>query len=111
LNAHNTLLRQLPKIKDVEFRYGLFHEHTPKYMLVYCDPPYEGTTQYSAFSGFNNTKFWNRMREWSTNNTVVISEYKAPDDFKCVLEINTKTDMRVAGTKQDRIERLFMYKG
>ena len=57
-NAKNSLLKQLPKIKDVEFIYGLFHEHNPEKMLVYCDPPYQGTTQYGAFSGFDHVLFW-----------------------------------------------------
>lgn len=110
-NAKNSLLLQVPKIKDVQFIDGLFHEHKPENMLVYCDPPYQGTTQYGAFSGFDHDLFWETMRDWSKNNTVVISEYKAPEDFKCVLEIPTKTDLRVAGKKENRIEKLFMYNG
>ena len=110
-NARNSLLKQLPKIKDVQFIDGLFHEHKPEGMLVYCDPPYQGTTQYGAFSGFDHELFWQIMRGWSKNNIVVISEYNAPDDFKCVLAIQTKTDMRVGGIKEQREEKLFMYGG
>jgi len=50
------------------------------------------------------------MRLWSKNNLVFISEYIAPDDFKCVLQINTKTDMRNKNNnKISRIEKLFKY--
>lgn len=110
-NARNSLLKQLPKIKDVQFRYGVCTDFSPIESLVYCDPPYYGTKQYGAVSRFDHALFWQTMREWSKNNTVVISEYKAPEDFKCVLEIPTKTDLRVAGKKENRIERLFMYNG
>lgn len=105
------LLKQLPLIKDVAFYYGLFHEHKPEGMLIYCDPPYEGTTQYGAFTGFDHKLFWNTIREWAKKNIIVISEYKAPDDFKCVYERSTTMSMYdKTGNQQMRVERLFMYK-
>lgn len=111
-NAKNSLLKQLELIKDVEFIYGLFHEHKPKDMLVYCDPPYQNTASYGAFSGFDHDLFWQTMRDWSKENTVVISEYQAPDDFECVAEFQSRMGLRVKGDKQEvRIERLFMWKG
>ena len=110
-NARSSLIKQLPAIKDVLFLYGEYQEHCPLECLVYCDPPYQGTKPYDAFSGFDHNAFWEKMREWSKHNTVVISEYSSPDDFKCVAEFQTKTDMRVGGTKEHRIERLFMYNG
>lgn len=110
-NARNSLLKQLPKIKDVRFLFGEYQDHAPYEHLIYCDPPYQGTTQYGAFSGFDHNAFWDKMREWSKNNTVVISEYNAPNDFKCVLVVQTKTDMRVGGIKEQRKEKLFMYNG
>lgn len=52
------------------------------------------------------------MREWSKNNTIIISEYKAPEDFKCVGYIKTKTDINNKnGKKSERIEKLFQYNG
>lgn len=109
--SHNSLMKQLPKIKDVQFIDGLFHEHKPEGMLVYCDPPYQGTTQYGAFSGFDHNLFWNTMREWSKNNTVVISEYTAPEDFVCVAEYSSQMGMTTGHERPKRTERLFMYNG
>lgn len=112
LNAKNSLLNQLPKIKDVEFRYGLFQEHSQENMLIYCDPPYEGTSNYDYFDGFDHTLFWNTMRDWSKNNTVVISEYNAPEDFECVKIMHSKMGLRNEENKQElREEKLFMLKG
>jgi DNA adenine methylase len=110
LNAKNSLIKQLPKIKDVQFLYGEYDLHFPVDKLIYCDPPYENTTQYGYSKKFDHAKFWNKMREWSKYNTVIISEYNAPDDFKCALEIETKTGMRCSGIKEKRIEKLFMIK-
>ena len=109
--SHNSLMKQLPKIKDVQFIDGLFHDHKPENMLVYCDPPYQGTTQYGAFSGFDHNLFWNTMREWSKNNTVVVSEYNARDDFKCVAEFSSQMGMTTGNERPKRTEKLFMYGG
>ncbi len=46
--------------------------------LVYCDPPYAGTTGYGA--RFDSAEFWATMREWANAGaTVLVSEYNAPD--------------------------------
>lgn len=106
LNAANSLNRLRPLIKDVFFTSRGYREINPKNCLIYCDPPYKGTT--ALYGGpFNHDIFWGTMRIWSLSNDVLISEYVAPDDFECVLEIPTKTDMRVDGGKETRIEKVF----
>lgn len=110
-NAKNSLLKQLPKIQDVMFQHKDYREHDPHNLLVYCDPPYSNTTGYDGCDAFNSDQFWEVMRNWSRDNVVVISEYSAPNDFECVLEIPTKTDMRIkGGSKEPRVERLFRHK-
>lgn len=108
MNAHNTLLKQLPKIRDIIFSYKDYKECKPNNSLVYCDPPYSNTTKYDLFKGFDNAEFWETMRQWSKNNIVFISEYTAPEDFECVLEIKTRTDLKNKDGKMiPRIEKLF----
>lgn len=108
LNTKNSLLKQLPKIRDIVFSDKDYRECKPKSAFIYCDPPYANTTKYDFFNGFDNNEFWETMREWSKNNKVFISEYIAPEDFKCVLEIKTKTDLRnKEGSTIPRIEKLF----
>ena len=54
--------------------------------MIYCDPPYQGTTKY-ATKGFDHEDFWQWCREMKAQgHTIFISEYNAPDDFKCVWE-------------------------
>lgn len=73
-----SLEKQLPMIADVTFSAKSFTEWKPENNLVYCDPPYQGTTAYGAFDGFDHDLFWSTMRDWSKTNTVVVSEYAAP---------------------------------
>ena len=108
------LLKQLPLIQDVEFRTV---DHYRDLMLVgdncliYCDPPYKGSEKYRYFKElFDTDEFWDVVRESSKYNDVYVSEYQAPDDFECVLEIKAKLDLRTKGDPT-RIERLFNWKG
>lgn len=111
LNAHNTLLKQLPKIKNVLFKHSDYREWNPKKSLIYCDPPYCHTTGYGLFDKFDSDEFWDIAREWSKNNIVFISEYQAPNDFECVFEILTRTDMKNSNGKTiPRTEKIFQHK-
>jgi DNA adenine methylase len=108
--GRNSLFRRLPDLTDVQFQCISYNYLNPVNSVVYCDPPYEGTTKYSMM--FDHTMFWNVMRKWSLHNKVFISEYKAPDDFECVLEVQTKTDLKDKNNQLiPRTERLFTYKG
>lgn len=56
--------------------------------LIYCDPPYAGTTNYEANAGaFDSNAFWDWCRERSAEGHILlISEYIAPEDFEIVEE-------------------------
>lgn len=104
-NARNSLLKKRQSLVGVTFlhcSYDFYDESLEDY-LIYCDPPYANTTKYRF--DFDHCRFWDWVRRMSRRNTVVVSEYSAPSDIRCVLEIPTKTDMR--GANQDRVERLF----
>lgn len=103
------LQKQLPYIKDVVFECGDYRQFTPQNCLIYCDPPYANVTGYKE--KFDSISFWETMRKWAENNIVVISEYNAPEDFRCVLEIPTKTIIRDAENRPLlSVEKLFMCK-
>lgn len=108
-NAKNSLMKQLPKIQSVRFKHQPYGNINVSGCLIYCDPPYANTTGYGAVGQFDSEQFWQTMREWSKNNTVVVSEYTAPEDFVCVMSLETKTDMHTKAGKEKRIERLFMH--
>lgn len=111
--AQRGLLRKIARIGDrAEFFVADFLTATPPEpgCLIYCDPPYDGTTGYGDIVGeFDTNAFWARVRDLEAQgHTVVVSEYVAPDDFSCVLEIKTQTDLMMAdGSKDQRVEKLF----
>jgi len=108
--AVNSLLSKANRLDNVHFFCADFLEcYVPAYgCLIYCDPPYENTTAYGAVPPFDSAKFWQRVR-WleGHGHTVIVSEYQAPTDFACVLEIPTKTDLHTTNGKGRRVERLF----
>jgi DNA adenine methylase len=107
LVTKKSLEKSIDKIQNVKFECCSYEKHNPSNMLIYCDPPYANTTSLRAVRGFDHAKFWETMRIWSRNNIVVISEYKAPPDFECVLEMETRLSVRSKNGCEKRVEKLF----
>ena len=111
-NARNSILKKAKGLTGVEWSHGDFAS-VPLYegAVVYCDPPYAGTTSYTGTPAFDHTRFWAWCREAEKDGfCVYVSEYAAPPDFACVWQIETKTDMRMkSGAKDVRIEKLFRW--
>ena len=77
--------------------------------VVYCDPPYQNTTQYGE--KFDSDEFWEYMRKISINNTVFISEQEAPEDFACIWEKEQRRTIDVnKSNNQIKIEKLFVFR-
>ena len=80
--------------------------------LIYCDPPYAGTTPYSELPPFDTAAFWSRAREWAAAGCVVlVSEYTAPDDVPCIWERPAKVSLRRDNNALPATERLFVLAG
>lgn len=79
------------ELYDIKLYVGEYDIFTGlKGYVIYCDPPYEGTTcQYKSeersVKTFNSNRFWIWAEYMSKNNLVIVSEYKAPNSFKCIL--------------------------
>jgi DNA adenine methylase len=109
-NARNSIVKKRTELQNVKFSHRSYDDVLVKDCLIYCDPPYASTTGYGAVGQFDSDKFWQTVRNWiNSGNTVVVSEYVAPDDFICVKSIVTKTDMHTKSGKEPRIEKLFMH--
>lgn len=105
--SKRNILKQLPKLKDVNFINGSYLDMViPPNSLIYCDPPYEGTTDYK--DGFDHNVFWQWCRDKANEgHKVFVSEYNAPKDFTCIWEqeiVNTLNNTTKTGKV---IERLF----
>ena len=112
--AHKNILKQINNIKGIEFKHSSYDElEIPSNSIIYCDPPYEGTTQYK--DSFDNAKFWEWCRiKAKEGNQVFISEYNAPDDFECLWQQEVKSSLSangIAGGNKVSVEKLFAYRG
>lgn len=111
--ARNSAIRLIEAVKDVKFYcydFATLLQAIPLGSLVYCDPPYMGTTGYKF--KFDHTRFFNVMRTFSHIHDIYISEYQAPEDFNCVWQIDRKTCLNTAdGGKANRVEKLFKFNG
>ena len=111
---YNNIMKQVPKLNGVKFTNCSFTDlEIPKNSIIYCDPPYEGTTKYN--NKFDHILFWDWVRTKSKKgNKVYVSEYNAPSDFVCVWQKDAKSTFSangvVGGTKKST-ERLFIYCG
>jgi DNA adenine methylase len=111
LESKKNILKQAENLNDVEFVHSSYQDlEIPKNSLIYCDPPYEGTTKYK--DGFSHAEFW----EWCRTKTkeghqVFISEYNAPRDFKSIYskEVNSSLTKDTGSKKAN--EQLFVYCG
>ena len=107
--AKNSILKK--RTSDLEFVYGSYDRLPPPAdaCVIYCDPPYVGTTGYGDVGAFDTDAFWGWCRKMSAQgHYVLVSEYRAPADVMCVAEWTGKTLMHGVGRTDGRIERLFM---
>lgn len=111
--ARKTLLRKMARCSSVVFACEEYSALRPtKGCLVYCDPPYAGTTGYSAVGEFDSVAFWQWVRDTSARGVLVlVSEYKAPQDFTCVWEVSRPAELQGKDKQAGRVERLFEWSG
>jgi DNA adenine methylase len=98
------LAKKLTRCRDVRFVCSDFAdlEILPG-DLVYCDPPYRGTTAYGYFRGFDYDRYLSKLTEWSAIADVFVSEYAAQaDSWEQVAELGTHS-----GTLAKQDERLY----
>lgn len=105
------LKKQAQNLLDIEFKNCDYKEYKDyKNNLFYFDPPYKDTKRYLNYS-IDYNDFYNFIRELSKNNIVLVSEYDMPDDFTCIWEKETLTNLdSKRGDDKDRklrVERLF----
>ena len=104
----DNIYKQIELMKGVQFSFGNYNEILiPNNSIIYCDIPYKGTKQYSTSKNFNHLDFWQWCRDMTKNgHDVFISEYNAPNDFKCVWSKTVNNSMHNNKTYK-RVEKLF----
>ena len=107
LEAYKNLLNQQPLLKDIEFHNRNYYDlDIPHNSIIYCDPPYFGTTKYK--NSFDNDKFWCWCeRQVKIGNRVFVSEYQAPNTWRCVWQKEITSSLTQDTGSKKAIERLF----
>lgn len=111
LEAKKHTMKLWNGIKNAEFVCKDYREvEIPANAIIYADPPYMNTTQYSNSKNFDYNEFWDYMRQLSKDHIVFISEENAPEDFKCVWSKEVKRVLDVNKTNiQSKTEKLFVF--
>ncbi len=111
LESKKNILGQAESLKNVQFYNKNYWElEIPANSIIYCDPPYQGTTKYK--DKFDHVKFWDWCRLMSiSGHNVYISEYNAPDDFECLWSKEVFNSLTKETGSKVGIEKLFKYKG
>lgn len=102
------VLKQAERIRNVAFDCADYREICISNTLIYCDPPYQGTTGYK--DDFDHEAYWEWVRKMSKKNTVICSEYAAPPDFECIWQKQLTTTLD-KNSRSKAVEKLFVYKG
>lgn len=102
LVAGATALRE--SAADVSIELRSFFDVAPsaldRRLLIYCDPPYAGTTGYPT-GPFDHDRFWHYCREWRRHGALVyVSEFNAPEFAKPIWRIERACG--VEGPKKTR---------
>lgn len=112
--AINNTLKQITKLNQVLFCNKQYFElQIPENSIIYCDPPYQGTTEYKD-SKFDSLKFWGWVRDMSiSGHSVFVSEYNAPEDFECIWSKDLTSQLSAngkCGGSKVSTEKLFKLK-
>ena len=106
--------KQSPNLQGVEILHDSFENTSFNNSLIYCDPPYKGTTKYKT-DNFDYDKFYSWcVGQSKLGNLVYISEYDMPQEydnhlFECVWQGEIKTNF-ASNRKQathNAVEKLF----
>lgn len=80
--------------------------HIPGGAVVYCDPPYAGTSGY-ARAAFDHGAFYSWCRAVGRRRPLFVSEYWMPSDFRCVAEYEVRALAGSTTNAQTRVEKIF----
>lgn len=113
--AYRNVMKQAPNLKGIDFICCDFR-NLPKDKIngyvIYCDPPYRDTTKYKT-GDFPYEEYYQWCRDMGRHNIVLCSEYWMPDDFECIWEKKTTTQIdsgrKANDKKNDRVEKLYIY--
>lgn len=110
--SKRNILKQAESLRGVQFHHCSYDDlEIPPNSIIYCDPPYLGTTGYATGS-FDHDKFWQWCRDKvSEGHRVYVSEYTAPDDWVSVWEKTVNNTLTKDTGSKKGVEKLFVMRG
>lgn len=103
---YRNIMKQVPNVVGTVFTNCSYLDmEIPPNSIIYCDPPYNNTTKYSTSIDYDIFWGWcrNKVKE---GHVLYVSEYNAPDDFRCVWEKEITNSMNTFKTYKPT-EKLF----
>jgi len=115
--ASNSIRRKAKDCKGLVLEHNTFQQKHPGCWppgtVLYCDPPYQGTTGYKAIEPFNSDAFWFWASQHARRGVhVFVSEGRdvPPEGWDIVdVQIDDQGGRLKAGPKKPRIDKLFTY--
>lgn len=107
--ASRSVVRVCPILAHAEIRCCSYEQWDVRERdVVYCDPPYAGTTEYVDADGFDHLRFWRVLDGWvEAGAHVFVSEYTAPSHWRSVGEAMHKQHVAGGQNFTTTTERLF----
>lgn len=113
VEAYNNVMKQQPNLMGIDFICCDYKDlKLPLNSLIYCDPPYKGSRPYIGENKINHNEFWQWCRDKvNEGHQVFVSEYNAPDDFKCVWKKDiVSSGNGIIDKKLRATEKLFVFR-
>ena len=107
--AQQNIKAQQPALRGIQLSCCSYDElDIPTNSIIYCDPPYWGTTKYK--NSIDYGKFWEWVRQkFNEGHRVFVSEYNAPKDFVCVWQKEIVSSLTKNTGEKVGVEKLFVY--
>lgn len=105
------------RLRDLDITFTLAdYTSTPDHVLVYADPPYQGTKPYKGAPAFDHAAFWSWVRR--RQGPTFVSELSGPDDIDIVWRKQHKSQnasnsptTKATAKVIEREERLYWHRG
>lgn len=102
LGAYRGICKQ--NFTDITIKQQNLFDLSVKNAVIYIDPPYRNTKKYKV--EFDYQRFWDKAKELSRNNIVLVSEQTIPNDVEILMTKEIKMTMNAKGNYKTRTEYL-----
>lgn len=109
-NGRSVSEKQAPKLQGIQFQCRTYEKEIPKGTdLIYCDPPYKGTTKCGSSNYFDSDFFWAWCLACSLSGIrVLVTEFSAPSFATEIWRKEKSQQLRRSDGSTVMTERLFL---